>query len=123
MTRNLIILITLMVMLSINIRAHAQNNNPTFAMIVKFKSDLPDSLVLKTMNDRKIEFEKLPGLVQKYYMREPASGEYSGIYLWATSQDCMDYRKSELAKTVKEAYLINGPVRVEFFDILCPLRK
>lgn len=122
MHRALKLFITLLGFLSINNYAQAQINSPTFAMIVKFNSDLPDSLVLKTMNDRKLEFEKLPGLVQKYYMHEPASGAYSGIYLWATPQDCMEYRKSALAKTVKEAYQIKGPVRIEFFDILCPLR-
>ncbi|MFZ9943374.1 MAG: YdhR family protein [Bacteroidia bacterium] len=107
----------------IHLSAHAQSSEPTFALLVKFKSNLPDSVVLKTMNERKIEFEKLPGLVQKYYMREPASGEFAGIYLWATAQDCMDYRKSELAKTIKEAYQIQGNVRVELFDVLFPLRR
>ena len=102
-------------------------NKPTspkieFVQVVKFKSTLPDSLVLQTINERKKQFEKVTGLVQKYYMKEKSTGEYSAIYLWASEQDFLNYRQSELGKTIGSAYKTAGKPRVELFEMLFPLR-
>lgn len=94
-----------------------------FVQVVKFKSTLPDSIVQRIMNQRKILFMKVPGLVQKYYLREQGTGEYSGIYLWKSEQDFLNYRKTDLAKTIAQAYQVEGKPRLEVFEVICPLRK
>lgn len=104
-----------------------QKNNSkqeiTFVQIVKFKSTIHDSEVIKTINERKLQFLEVPGLVQKYYMQEKATGEYSGIYLWASEKDFLNYRETELGKTIGSAYKVDGKPRMELFEMLFPLRK
>ena len=104
-----------------------QKNNSkqeiTFVQLVKFKSTLHDSEVIKTINERKLQFLEVPGLVQKFYMQEKVTGEYSGIYLWASEQDFLNYRETELGKTIGSAYKVDGKPRVELFEMLFPLRK
>ena len=95
----------------------------TFVQLVKFKSTLPDSEVVKIINERKLIFQNLPGLVQKYYMKEKSTGEYSGIYFWASEQDYLNFRQSEFGKSLGSAYKVDGKPRLELFEFLFPLRE
>ncbi|HSI91630.1 MAG TPA: YdhR family protein [Adhaeribacter sp.] len=106
-----------------------QQNGPagkpaaTFVQLVKLKSQLSDSAVTATMNQRKPRFMEVPGLVQKYYLKAAETGEYGGLYLWASEQDFKNYRQSELAKTIAKAYLTEGSPRVEVFEVLFLLQE
>ena len=48
---------------------------------VKLRSGLPDVDVRRLMEERSPQFRQVPGLVQKYFCRESATGEYAGVYL------------------------------------------
>jgi heme-degrading monooxygenase HmoA len=89
---------------------------------VKFKSGLSDVEVRRTMEERAPQFRALPGLVQKYYVREVDGGEYSGIYLWDCEESLRSFRSSDLARTIPTAYQVVGQPRVETFEVLFPLR-
>jgi hypothetical protein len=93
-----------------------------FVQIVRFKSTLPDSIVFSVIEKRKIEFLKVPGLVQKYYLRDPKTMEFCGIYLWASEQDFLEFKKSDLAKSSAQAYQIDGQARVELYNMIYPLK-
>jgi len=90
--------------------------------LVKSKSGLSDSEVRQVMEERAPQFRAIPGLIQKYYVHEEATGEYAGIYLWDSEQSMRDYRESELARTIPVVYKADGPPRIEFFEVLFPLR-
>jgi hypothetical protein len=94
----------------------------SFVQIVRFKSALPDSIVFSVIEKRKVAFLKVRGLVQKYYLRDPITLEFCGIYLWATEQDFLEFKNSDLAKSSKEAYQINGQARVELYNMIYPLK-
>lgn len=90
--------------------------------MVKFKSGLPDSDIEKVIHERAPQFRVLPGLVQKYYVRDRETGEVSGIYLWDSLESLQEFRQSELARTIPEAYRVEGQPRVETYDLLVTLR-
>jgi heme-degrading monooxygenase HmoA len=90
--------------------------------MVKFRSGLSDEAVRRVMEERAPQFRALPGLLQKWYVREPATGEFSGIYLWDSEESLRAYRSSELARTIPGAYAVAGPPRIEIFEVLFPLR-
>jgi hypothetical protein len=89
---------------------------------VKFKSGISDAEVRRTMEERAPQFRALPGLLQKYYVREVGSGEHSGIYIWDGEESLRSFRSSELARSIPTAYQIVGQPRVETFEVLFPLR-
>jgi heme-degrading monooxygenase HmoA len=89
---------------------------------VKFKSDLSDVEVRRIMENRAPQFRALPGLLQKFYVREADSGEYSGIYIWDGEESLRSFRSSELARSIPAAYRVVGQPRVETFEVLFPLR-
>lgn len=99
-----------------------ETSNIGFVQIVKFKSTLPDSVVFNVIERRKVEFLRVPGLVQKYYLRDPKSMEFCGVYLWASEQDFLEFKKTELAKSSAQAYQIEGQARVELYNMIYPLR-
>jgi len=89
---------------------------------VKFKSGLSDDEVQRVMKERAPKFRALPGLVQKYYGLEKQTGEFTGIYLWDSEQSIREFQETELARTIPVAYKAEGKPRIEFFEILFPLR-
>lgn len=93
-----------------------------FVQIVRFKSTLHDSIVFGVIEKRKVEFLKVPGLVQKYYLRDPKTMEFCGVYLWASEQDFLEFKKTDLAKSSAQAYQIDGQARVELYHMIYPLR-
>jgi len=71
---------------------------------VRLKSDLPEEELLKRAQERKPQFEAIPGLVQKYYVKIGEEGQYGGIYVWDSLESLVTFRESDLANTIAEAY-------------------
>jgi hypothetical protein len=98
-------------------------SQPTLVLSVKFKSHLSYDEAVAVMDSRVEQFRALKGLGQKYYLYEPATGEYSGIYIWDNKEDFVTFRDSELRATIGQAYQTIGQPRIEVFDIIKPLRS
>jgi heme-degrading monooxygenase HmoA len=92
-------------------------------LLVRFKSGLPLDEVVAVANSRADEFRALPGLTQKYYVQDKATGEYGGLYLWDSEESFDEYRKSELRATIARAYQVEGEPRIDVLDVLMPLRE
>lgn len=93
-----------------------------YVQFVKFESGLTDDDVRRTMEERAPQFRALPGLVQKYYVHEPETGEYAGIYIWESEEALDEFRNSDLARSIPAAYEVAGAPRVEILEVLFPLR-
>jgi len=89
---------------------------------VKFKSALSDSEVMRIVEERAPSFRALPGLIQKYYGREKATGEFTGIYIWDSEESLIQFRESELARSIPESYQAVGKPRIEVFEVPLVLR-
>ena len=85
--------------------------------IVRYRSGLTDEDVLATVEARAAEYLAVPGLVQKYYLRFPDTGEHGGVYLWASRESFEAFRESDLARTISEAYQVEGPPHVEIAGV------
>lgn len=90
---------------------------------VKIKSSLPYDDVMRIMHERAPEFRAIPGLIQKYYGHEKATGEYTGVYIWDSIESLKEFRESELAKTIAQAYEATEPPRIEVFEVALVLRS
>ena len=97
-------------------------SKPKLVLLVKFKSPLDFEQVTAVVNGRIDEFRALKGLQQKYYLQEPATGEYAGLYLWESSEDFDEFKDSELRKTIAGAYQTEGEPRIEVFQVFDILR-
>ncbi len=90
--------------------------------LVKYKTGLSDEEARQTIADRVSHYEALPGLRQKLYIKEQSTGEYGGIYIWEDESSMREFRESDLAATIREAYRVEGDPRVEIFDVVSVLR-
>jgi heme-degrading monooxygenase HmoA len=90
--------------------------------LVKYKTGLSDEEVVETIARRAPQYEALPGLRQKLYIREQGTGEYGGIYIWEDENSMREFRESELAATIPRAYRVEGEPRVEVFEVVSVLR-
>ena len=90
--------------------------------LVKYKTGLSDEDALRTIAERAPQYEALPGLRQKLYIKEQGTGEYGGIYIWEDEDSMREFRESDLAATIPDAYRVEGEPRVEIFEVVSILR-
>ncbi len=91
--------------------------------IIKLKSSLPEKELLIRAKERQPQFEAIPGLLQKYYVKTGQLDQYGGIYIWDSQESLNAYRESDLAKSIPEAYEIIEAPDIEIMDILFQLRN
>ena len=92
-------------------------------LVVKFHSVLPDSQVHKLLQQRLPSVLRVPGLLQKYYARQAATGDYVGVHVFDSEESLVRYRHSELSRSLPVAYAVSEQPRVETFEVLFPLRS
>jgi len=90
-------------------------------LYVRVKSNLDAAELERRVNERKPQFLDVPGLIQKIYGRDEATGEVCGIYFFENEKALAAFRDSELAKTIPTAYEA-AEVRREVYDVLFPLK-
>jgi heme-degrading monooxygenase HmoA len=88
-----------------------------FVSIVKFRSTLPDEAVVAMFDERADRYLELPGLVEKLYLRFRDTGEFGAVYVWETEEALNRFRKSDLARTIPQAYAIEGAAHTELADV------
>jgi heme-degrading monooxygenase HmoA len=98
-------------------------SQPLLMLLVRVRSSLPHDEIVRVMEERAPEFAALGGLQQKYYIHDPASGEYGGLYLWESAEALEDYRESELRATIAAAYQAIDEPRVEVYRVIKTLRE
>ena len=91
---------------------------PMVVELVTFTSRLHEKDVLRTIEERLPEYRAVPGLVQKLYVRDPASGVLGGVYVWENPAAAAAFRASDLARTIASAYRIEERPRVQSFEIV-----
>ena len=78
---------------------------------IKLKSNLPEEELLSKAKERKPEFEAIPGLMQKYYVKMNEAGSYGGIYVWDSTESLKAFKESDLAKSIPQAYeVVEAPM-------------
>ncbi len=85
--------------------------------LVRFKSRLSDDAVRATFEERADRYRNVPGLVEKIYLRFRASGEFGAVYVWDSEQALMDFRETELARTIPDVYEVEDAPLAELADV------
>jgi len=89
-------------------------------LFVRIKSDVDPEELERRALERRPEFKKIPGLIQKVYGRDEATGDWCGIYFFENKQALAAFRETELAKTIPTAYEATD-VRREVYELMYPL--
>jgi heme-degrading monooxygenase HmoA len=85
--------------------------------LVRFKSRLSDDAVQATFEERADHYRNVPGLMEKIYLQFRESGEFGAVYVWDSEKALMDFRETELARTIPEAYQVEETPLVELADV------
>lgn len=89
---------------------------------VKFKTALSKEEVWAKAKERLPQFQAIPGLLQKYYIKLDQPNHYGGVYIWDSKESLSAYRNSDLAKSIPKAYQVVGTPSIEITEVLFPLR-
>lgn len=89
-------------------------------LVVRLTSALDRPTVERTMRQRAGAFRDMPGLIQKIYAVDPASGDFCGIFIFRSRADLEAYRAGELAASNPAAYRVLAS-RPETYDLLFTL--
>jgi hypothetical protein len=89
-------------------------------LFVRITSGLDADELDRRLLERRPRFREVPGLVQKVYGRDRATGDVCGIYFFETNQALEAFRETELARTIPSAYEAIE-VRREVYEVLYPL--
>jgi hypothetical protein len=89
-------------------------------LYVRVKSDLSEEELDRRLHERRPRFLEVPGLIQKLYGRDPATGSVCGIYFFEDQAALAAFRETELAKTIPDAYEAVD-IRREVYEVLFPL--
>jgi hypothetical protein len=89
-------------------------------LFVRVKSQLDEAELERRLLERRPRFHEVPGLVQKIYGRDDATGDVCGIYFFEDQAALAAFRETELAKTIPSAYEAID-IRREVYDVLYPL--
>jgi heme-degrading monooxygenase HmoA len=85
--------------------------------IVRFTSGLDDADVEARYEERADRYRRVPGLVEKIYLRFRDTGEFGAIYVWDSDESLQRFRESDLARTIPTAYQVDRPPLVELADV------
>ena len=89
-------------------------------LFVRITSELDGAEFDRRLLERRPRFREVPGLVQKLYGRDRATGDVCGIYFFESNEALEAFRETELARTIPFAYEAIE-VRREVYEVLYPL--
>ncbi|MGH2935741.1 MAG: YdhR family protein [Gaiellaceae bacterium] len=90
--------------------------------IVRFTSKLSADEVQTKFEDRADSYRHLPGLVEKIYVRFRDTGEFGAVYVWESDDALARFRESELARSIPDAYRVEGAAEIELADVSLVVR-
>ena len=89
-------------------------------LFVRVKSSLARDELTRRAQERVPRFREVPGLVQKFYGRDPSTGTWCGAYIFESQEALAAFAGSELAKSIPAAYEATEVTR-EVYDFLWSL--
>jgi len=90
---------------------------------IRYKSGLSHDEVKRHFADRSEHYRKVPGLMQKYYVKFTDTGEYGGIYVWDSRESLDAWRAGHLSGTLAETYKIEGEAERELAEVMLVLHE
>jgi hypothetical protein len=98
--------------------------NSESVLAVKFNSTLSPEELMNRCNEDLDAFRNVPGLIQKYYIGEEATGAISGFYIFKSQSNRTAFWNSVLAKNIPARYgVIPESLRVEEYEMAIVLNE
>ena len=92
--------------------------NVQSVLSVKFNSTHNEDKLMAICHEDLEVFRNVPGLIQKYYIKEDVTGALSGIYIFKNKNAKETFWNSDLAKNIPARYgVIIDTLRVENFEM------
>ena len=89
---------------------------------MRFRSAKPVK-ELEAMSDASLPlFEKLPGLLQKYYVQNRENGEVGGVYVWESTEHLQAYLAGPIVAAMPPRFAMPEPPRIEILDVNLHIR-
>ena len=89
---------------------------------ITFETELTEQEALEIANERRPSFLEVPGLIQKYYVKQAQPNTFTGVYIWDSMESLQNYRASELAASIPAAYKVKGQPNVVVGSLMMQLR-
>jgi len=90
---------------------------------IKFRSTLSQEELWKVAREREPEYRRMPGLLQKFYIQFNEPDTYGGVMIWDSMEALAAFRETTLAKTIGQAYQVDGPPEIEVGSVEIMLRE
>ena len=90
--------------------------------IVRFRSKLSEDAVQAAFEERAGRYRRVPGLVEKIYVRYRDTGEVGAVYVWDSEESLERFRASDLGRTIATTYEIDGDSQSELADVTLVVR-
>jgi heme-degrading monooxygenase HmoA len=90
--------------------------------LVRFTSTLSEPEVQARIEERADGYRRVPGLVEKVYLRFRETGEVGAMYVWESEDALRRFRESDLARSIPVAYEVEGEPGIELADVLLVVR-
>ena len=92
-------------------------------LLILYKSALGIDRIKQLFRERALKYRDVPGLVQKLYVHDPATGEVGGIYVFDSNEHRDAFRGSELEKSIRETYRFTEPPTIRSLDVVHALQQ
>jgi len=89
-------------------------------LFVRVQTSLAPEVLADRARARTSEFSAIPGLIQKVYGRDPATGDVCGIYFFESREHLGAFRDTGLAGSIAASYEATN-VRAEVYEVLMSL--
>ncbi len=86
-------------------------------VLILFKSDLPKEKVINNFEARSDLYRAVPGLVQKYYIHDEATGHFGGIHVFDSHESAEAFMNSDLVKSIGGAQKSHEPPTVRLLHV------
>lgn len=87
-------------------------------LAVKFQSSHNAEKLMSICFEDLEKFREVPGLIQKYYLSEGATGAISGVYIFENQSTRNAFSQSDLARLIPARYgVIPETLRVEQYEM------
>lgn len=90
--------------------------------VIRLKTTLSEDQLIQKARERQPQFQAIPGLIQKYYVKTAEEGIYAGVYVWDSVESIQEFQQTDLAKSIPQAYEVSETPNIELMNVLFQLR-
>ncbi len=91
-------------------------------LTIMYKSGLPLERVRELFRRRVRKYARIDALREKLYVRDPATGEVGGVYLFMSDAGLAKFRQSGFEKNIADTYRVTSPMEIRVLDVVMALR-